>query len=33
MQGEVEQAIAAGCNGCLSKPIKKDQLLEYIKQK
>ncbi|HPS71025.1 MAG TPA: response regulator [Bacteroidales bacterium] len=33
MQGEVEQAIAAGCNGCLSKPIKKDQLLEYIRQK
>ena len=33
MQGEVEHAIAAGCNGCLSKPIKKEQLLAHIRQK
>lgn len=33
MSSEVEQAIASGCNGCLSKPIRKEQLFEYIKQK
>ena len=33
MPDDVDQAIAAGCNGCLSKPIKKEQLFEFIRQK